>query len=212
MSCSIAMPGQVATTPDTGTESLVHSAAVHPTAVHPTAVQRASIHPTAVQQAVAHPTAVTLTAVPQSDVHRAVASVDDPEYPGVSIVDLGLLETLDSDGDGSVRIGLIPTFSGCPALAMIAAEVQSAVAAVPGVCSVTVEWLRSPAWSTSRVSEAARGSLAQDFGVAVQVGRATPSCPRCASATFQQSLFGPSRCRSLHRCKSCGETVEVLRA
>ena len=53
-------------------------------------------------------------------VRAAVAAVDDPELPGVSIVELGLLEQLSADAEGAVSIGLIPTFSGCPALSLIA--------------------------------------------------------------------------------------------
>ncbi len=69
----------------------------------------------------------------------AVTSVDDPEYPGISIVDLGLLETIDVSADGAVGVGLIPTFSGCPALGMIADDVRVVVGDIAGVGSVAVE-------------------------------------------------------------------------
>jgi ring-1,2-phenylacetyl-CoA epoxidase subunit PaaD len=149
-------------------------------------------------------------------VHRAVASVDDPEYPGISIVDLGLLESIDvrpGSGAGSctVSIGLVPTFSGCPALAMIATDVQEAVAAVEGVESVEVEWLRSPQWSIDRVSADARRVMAERFTVAVQIGSDPPPCPRCGAPTVEHSMFGPSRCRAVNRCESCSEMVEVMR-
>lgn len=143
-------------------------------------------------------------------VHAAVSSVDDPEYPGVSIVDLGLLETLAIDLDGSVRIGLVPTFSGCPALAMIAEDVRDAVAALEWVSSIDIEWLAAPPWSVERVSDDARSVLAQEFTVAVEIG-GTAKCPMCGAVTAEKSMFGPSRCRSVHRCESCSETIEVLR-
>lgn len=145
-------------------------------------------------------------------VHGAVASIDDPEYPGVSIVDLGLLERL-AVTDGHADVGLIPTFSGCPALAMIAQDVSAAVSAVAGIESVDVAWLRSPAWSVARVSVEARAILADQFTVAVQInGAVSPNCPRCGAATVEQSMFGPSRCRGVHRCSNCSETVEVMRS
>ncbi|MEE9414889.1 MAG: iron-sulfur cluster assembly protein [Acidimicrobiales bacterium] len=143
-------------------------------------------------------------------VHEAVASVDDPEYPGVSIVDLGLLETLLIDDAGGVRIGLVPTFSGCPALAMIADDVRDAVAALEWVTAIEIEWLAAPAWSTDRVSEDARSVLSKEFTVAVQIG-SSAKCPLCGEPTVEKSLFGPSRCRSVHRCEPCSETIEVLR-
>jgi ring-1,2-phenylacetyl-CoA epoxidase subunit PaaD len=148
-------------------------------------------------------------------VHGAVASIDDPEYPGVSIVDLGLLESLDietdADGRTHARIGLIPTFSGCPALAVIAAEVDRAVADLDQVDDAEVRWLTSPAWHADRVSHEARSQLAKKFTVAVQIGQRAPVCPVCGSHTVEQSMFGPSRCRSVHTCAGCGETVEVMR-
>ncbi len=145
-------------------------------------------------------------------VHQAVASVDDPEYPGVSIVDLGLLEAIEIDENGTIAIGLVPTFSGCPALAVIADDVTEAVEAVPGVLDVAVTWLTSPAWTVERISHDARQQLAAEFTVAVELGRRAPECPRCGAPTVEQSLFGPSRCRSVHRCSSCQETVEVMRS
>ncbi len=148
----------------------------------------------------------------EADVHRAVCSVDDPEYPGVSIADLGLLETLKIDEDGTVTIGLVPTFSGCPALAVIAEDVTAAVEAVPAVTSVEVEWLTNPVWAPERISHDARVVLAESFTVAVQIGRVPAACPRCGGPTEEQSMFGPSRCRSVHRCAACSETVEVVRA
>ena len=143
-------------------------------------------------------------------VRAAISNVDDPEYPGVSIVDLGLVESLEVDGV-NVSIGLIPTFSGCPALDMIAADVDAAVRAVDGIDDVSVSWLRSPAWSTERLSRRGREALAQEFSVAVQIGNRAPRCPLCDRPTVEKSMFGPSRCRSVHRCEACSETVEVMR-
>lgn len=144
-------------------------------------------------------------------VHEAVSSVDDPEYPGISIVDLGLLERLEVTG-GRASIGLIPTFSGCPALRMIADDVRDAVLRVRGIGEVAVDWLPAPAWTVDRVSADARATMAREFTVAVQLGTKPAPCPRCGAATLQTSLFGPSRCRAVHRCPACAETVEVMRS
>jgi len=144
-------------------------------------------------------------------VHSAVSSVDDPEYPGISIVDLGLLEAISVTADGAATVGLIPTFSGCPALAVIAGDVQVAVEELEQITSCTVDWLKSPAWHADRISHEARSCLERKFTVAVQLGQRSPTCPLCASKTVEQSMFGPSRCRSVHTCTGCGETVEVVR-
>ncbi len=147
----------------------------------------------------------------EAQAHSAVTSVDDPEYPGISIVDLGLLESISVLPDASVTIGLIPTFSGCPALAVIADDVVAAVTALSEISSCKVEWLSSPAWHADRISHEARSCLEKKFTVAVQIGERSPTCPLCASRTVEQSMFGPSRCRSVHTCTGCGETVEVVR-
>ncbi|MFK8024886.1 MAG: iron-sulfur cluster assembly protein [Ilumatobacter sp.] len=148
----------------------------------------------------------------EAEVLAAVTSVDDPEYPGVSIVDLGLLERLRVHPDRLVEIDLIPTFAGCPALGIIAEDVRSAVRSIGFVDTVMVRWVRTTQWTPDRMSQRARDSLADAFTVAVEVAPRTASCPRCGTVTAEQSMFGPSRCRSVHRCESCNETVEVMRA
>jgi ring-1,2-phenylacetyl-CoA epoxidase subunit PaaD len=143
-------------------------------------------------------------------VRAAVAAVDDPELPGVSIVELGLVEQLSADADGAVSIGLIPTFSGCPALSLIMERVRVAAAEVEGVRSVEVAFLAAPVWSVDRISEIARDQLATGLTVAVERDeRAT--CPRCGTETVERSMFGPTRCRAVHRCPGCGEAIEVMR-
>ena len=145
-----------------------------------------------------------------ADIVRAVGSVDDPEYPGVSIVDLGLLERV-AVNDGVASVALIPTFSGCPALAIIKEDVEAAVIEVDGVESVSVAWLTTPAWTPDRLSKDGRAALATEFTVAVKIGSTDPACPLCGGPTVEKSMFGPSRCRSVHRCETCRETVEVMR-
>ena len=150
----------------------------------------------------------------EARVRDAVATVDDPEYPGVSIVDLGLFEALLVTGDGTVEVRLVPTFSGCPALGMIADEVRAVVAAVDGVDArqIDVRWLGTPVWTVDRISEVGREAMAQEFTVAVRIGSEPVACPRCGAETTEDSLFGPSRCRAVHLCPSCAEVVEVMRS
>ena len=148
-------------------------------------------------------------------VRAAVATVDDPEYPGISIVDLGLLESIDVQPDGHVVVGLVATFSGCPALAMIADDVRQAVAAVDNVAgpqAVDIRWLASPTWTIDRVTDNARQAMAREFTVAIRIGQDPVPCPRCGADTTENSMFGPSRCRAVHVCRSCTEVVEVMRA
>lgn len=145
------------------------------------------------------------------DIHTAVSTVNDPEYPGISIVDLGLLENIEIDEAGNVLIQLIPTFSGCPALEIIAQDVHETLEQLPRVHTVNVVWLNSPVWSVERVTAKAKIVLAEKFTVAVQIQNKQVECPRCKSETHIKSQFGPSRCRSIHVCSNCREVVEALR-
>ncbi len=146
----------------------------------------------------------------RQEIREAISAVDDPEYPGLSIVDLGLLESIHVRPDG-VTVGLIPTFSGCPALVVIADAVRDAVGRIDGIDDVDVVWLRTPSWSTDRVTRRARRVLADSFSVAVQFAQQLPACPRCGETTTPRSAFGPSRCRAINTCGRCREPVEVLR-
>lgn len=146
------------------------------------------------------------------EIRTAVASVDDPEYPGLSITDLGLVETCEMNDDGEVTIELVPTFTGCPALNVIADDVRHAVDKIDGVSSTNVRWLLSPIWTTERISDLGKAILAERFTVAVQIGPKASGCPRCGGPLTDESMFGPSRCRSVSRCTNCVETVEVMRA
>jgi ring-1,2-phenylacetyl-CoA epoxidase subunit PaaD len=161
------------------------------------------------------PVPITSTRTEWSDletvVHSALATVDDPEYPGLSIVDLGLVESIDASTP-AVRIGLIPTFSGCPALPMIAADVVAAVMACPGVSSCDVEWLPGPVWTNQRLTRAAQSHLAKEFTVVLRTKDGGLRCPVCGSSDVtDQSMAGPTRCRSVAWCNACRNPVEVLR-
>ena len=147
----------------------------------------------------------------ETDVVRAVASVNDPEYPDVSIVDLGLLESVEVEGRVA-RIGLVPTFSGCPALRMIADDVRSAVEALPAIERCQVVWLSDPAWSTDRISSSAARRLADDYTVVVRRHDGESICPVCRSrAVEDRSMAGPTRCRSVAWCPDCRNPIEVMR-
>ena len=95
------------------------------------------------------------------DIYAAVETVNDPEYPGISIVDLGLLENIKVNKIGEVVIQLIPTFSGCPALQMIAQDVREATEELSGVNKVDVVWLNSPVWNVNRVTAKAEKELSE---------------------------------------------------
>ncbi len=144
-------------------------------------------------------------------VKQAVATVHDPEYPGVSVTELGLLEDIQVSGD-QASIHMIPTYGGCPALGFIADDVRRAVESVPGVASCDVRWLRSPVWTQDRVTPGVVRFLEREFTVTLRRRDGSLVCPVCGSGTVRDTApMGPSRCRSLAYCDDCRNPIEVMR-
>ncbi len=149
--------------------------------------------------------------VPATDVIDALRGVDDPEYPGVSVVDMGMIAAVEV-ANGQASVELITTFSGCPAHDVIAADIARAVGALDGITGVDVR-RSAESWDTSRLSGHARTVMAREFTVAVALPGRPAECPRCGEAALvEQSPFGPARCRAVYSCHACHEVVEVLRA
>ncbi len=181
--------------------------------------------------------------VTRDDILDVLRTINDPEMP-ISIVDLGIVEritiappaapqssvapappapapaqapsALAHPAPADVEIVLLPTFVGCPALAMIEQEVRGKVAALPGIARTTVHFTFDPPWSVERISEPGRRAL-ESFGVTVAAPRTAPDqpaevCPFCRStATHRESLFGPTRCRMIYYCEACRNSFEPLR-
>lgn len=146
---------------------------------------------------------------------EAVRAVPDPELAGVGIGDLGLVHDVRiDDASGAVEVELVPTFLGCPALAVIEGDVRAAIAAVPGAGDVTVRFVTSPAWTAARISDNGRHRLAE-LGIAVDTGRTrlvSVTCPVCGATRLRPvSEVGPTACRSVAWCDSCRNPVEVVR-
>ncbi len=147
------------------------------------------------------------------EVRERVGLVDDPEFPGISIEDLGLVEDVRVDErTAHAEIDLVPTFLGCPALDVIATDVEQAVSETPGVASVSVRFVSKPVWSVERISPKARRVLATEYAVAVPGATGPTPCPVCASPGVEmRSPFGPTACRAVAYCESCRNPVEVMK-
>lgn len=139
--------------------------------------------------------------------------VPDPEIPALSVVDLGIIRFVEPDADG-IRVGLSPTYSGCPATDLIAREVRQALESA-NLGKVDVETVLAPAWSTEDITEEGRAKL-KAYGIAPPPRlskRAEPvRCPQCGSAeTETVSEFGSTPCKALRRCLSCREPFEQFK-
>ncbi|MEU0553404.1 1,2-phenylacetyl-CoA epoxidase subunit PaaD [Dactylosporangium maewongense] len=146
-----------------------------------------------------------------------VAAVKDPELRVLNVAELGILRDVDVTEDGSaVTVTITPTYSGCPAMDLIRADIESALHDA-GVEDVKVRTVLDPPWTTDMITEEGRSKLAA-------AGIAPPSstkvtvqlsirCPRCGSpATEQLSRFGSTACKSLWRCTACLEPFDAVKA
>lgn len=158
--------------------------------------------------------------MPDLDVIRAIAgTVCDPEIPVLTIADLGVLRDVRETGDGVV-VEITPTYSGCPAMAMIRLEIEIALEKA-GIGEVVVREVLSPAWTTDWMSAEGRAKL-RDYGIAPPMGRAggraalfgadQVACPRCGSiATERLAEFGSTSCKALWRCRTCREPFDYFK-
>jgi ring-1,2-phenylacetyl-CoA epoxidase subunit PaaD len=166
-----------------------------------------------------------VTPVPErTPAYDVAARTPDPELPALTIEDLGILRGVDDSPSGGVVVTITPTYSGCPAMREIAADVQARLRRA-GFERVAVATQLAPPWSSDWITPAGRRKLAA-AGIAppsaaprrtgpipLTLGRpVSPSCPRCGSPdTRLTAQFSATACKSLHRCNACGEPFEAVK-
>jgi ring-1,2-phenylacetyl-CoA epoxidase subunit PaaD len=152
---------------------------------------------------------------------EALARVEDPEIPSVSIVDLGLIRFVQVKPDEKLNVGLSPTYVGCPATEVIRRSVIEALEQAR-LGEFEVNTVLSPAWTSDWISAEGRRKLIA-YGIVPpertvsnmrDVLRADRpvACPRCHSLdTETLSEFGSTPCKALHRCRACLEPFEYFK-
>jgi ring-1,2-phenylacetyl-CoA epoxidase subunit PaaD len=143
---------------------------------------------------------------------EALKGVKDPEIPVLNIVEMGMVLGLEAEGD-RVRVRFRPTFSGCPALALIREEIRRALEEA-GAKEVEVVEERTP-WTTEAMTEEAKEKL-RAYGVApplpLPMAHQDPPCPRCGSRRVAlKNPFGATLCKMLYQCQACGEVFEAFK-
>jgi ring-1,2-phenylacetyl-CoA epoxidase subunit PaaD len=144
-----------------------------------------------------------------------LSAICDPEIPVLSIVDLGIIRKINIEpsndiDQANVEIIITPTYSGCPAMNTIEAEIAYTLTQ-QGLSFVKITTVLSPAWTTDWLSAAGRAKLLA-YGIAPptktssnkQALFAAPpvvACPQCGSTKTQMiSNFGSTPCKALYRC------------
>jgi ring-1,2-phenylacetyl-CoA epoxidase subunit PaaD len=144
--------------------------------------------------------------------------VADPEVPVLSIIDLGIVRDVFVDSAiGSVRVVITPTYSGCPAMDVIAMQIRMCLLS-KGAKQVLVENQISPSWTTDWMTEKGKEKL-EAYGIAPPKRKSanplalfeedTVTCPKCKSDdTILTSQFGATSCKALYKCNHCKEPFE----
>lgn len=149
-------------------------------------------------------------------IFEVLMNVKDPEIDSVSIIDLGMVGQVTIEGN-NVKITLLPTFLGCPALEFIKTNTVNAVKKLPEVETIEVEFVFHPPWTSDRITEQGHVNL-KKFGIAPppryfeEDGSWHVDCAYCGSGyVSMENIFGPTACRSILYCKSCKNVFEAMK-
>lgn len=162
------------------------------------------------------------TRTPQQDAWDIAATVCDPEIPVLTIADLGILRSVETQ-DGKVRVTITPTYSGCPAMDAIRDDLKKAFEK-EGYEDVEVNLTLAPAWTTDWMTAEGKQKL-QEYGIAPPSGKSHEArhagpirlqmavkCPQCASLnTKELTRFGSTSCKALYVCQDCKEPFDYFK-
>ena len=152
-----------------------------------------------------------------------LATIPDPEIPAISVVDLGVIGSVKVD-DEAIRVELLPTFVGCPAIGVMQQQIGERLASLQ-MGRVEVEVTFDPPWTSDRITPAGRERLRLS-GFAPPRLAPTPAsaaldelsvltlaeCPYCGSTnTTMENAFGPTLCRAIYHCADCRQPFEQFK-
>lgn len=158
----------------------------------------------------------------ESAIWAALHDVHDPEIPTISVVDLGIVRSIEAAA-GRVRVELLPTFVGCPQIEVMRASVEERLREF--AADVRVEISFAEPWTTERITPEGRSALrasgfapppprSDDPSRALSVMPVLPvaECPYCGSHdTTLENAFGPALCRAIYHCAACRQPFEQFK-
>ncbi|WP_338351123.1 1,2-phenylacetyl-CoA epoxidase subunit PaaD [Nonlabens tegetincola] len=153
------------------------------------------------------------------DVLDILESVSDPEIPVLSVIDLGVIRSVQLD-ENHVTILLTPTYSGCPAMDVIGDDLDRAFAKAG--YTTTVQLIMSPPWTTDWITERGRKAM-EEYGIAAPLeptadkdvllnNKKLVKCTNCGSTnTKLVSQFGSTACKAMFQCDDCLEPFDYFK-
>jgi ring-1,2-phenylacetyl-CoA epoxidase subunit PaaD len=163
--------------------------------------------------------------VDEKAVRAALAEVMDPELPMLSVLDLGIVHRVDvgsASHNDAIRVEILPTFVGCPALEVIKSSIADRLGAFGRAVEVSATF--EVPWTSERISPAGRAALlaagiappgagaGADGPALIELEPRVP-CPHCGSRrTTVENLFGPTQCRTIRYCADCRQPFESIKS
>ena len=152
----------------------------------------------------------TIAEVPIAEIWQWLDNVPDPEIPVISVVDLGVIRHV-AWSDDVLEVTITPTYSGCPAMSVIALDVETELAK-RGIQRVALKTQIAPPWTTDWLSAKGKAKL-EDYGIAPPRPSGGPQrCPHCHRENLEKiSQFGSTPCKAQWRCQSCLEPFDYFK-
>ena len=157
----------------------------------------------------------------KKNIWQILETVVDPEVPVLTITDLGIVRDVRISGS-EVEIVITPTYTGCPAMDMIAMNIRLALLE-HGYQSIKITSVLSPVWTTDWMSEDGKRKL-KEYGIAPPNPRQqvcnndlfaaaeAVQCPHCnLYHTHRISEFGSTACKALYQCNDCKEPFDYFK-
>ncbi len=177
------------------------------------------------------PRRTPVDADPEAAIWAALGEIPDPEIPAISVVDLGVIGSVELAADrSSVRVALMPTFIGCPATEVMREAITTRLEALDVAERVEVALTYAEPWTSDRITPAGREHLRlsgfappphlrQLTELDLLSPRSEPAdlassvtCPYCGSRqTTLENPFGPTLCRAIYHCAACTQPFEAFK-
>ncbi len=160
------------------------------------------------------------TMITKARILELLDNVKDPEIPVINVLELGVVRTVEVEPNGKAIITITPTYTGCPAMDVMAADIKKELLDA-GVPEVEVKLTLSPAWSTDWITDEGKRKL-NAYGIAppektadiraLRGAAPVVECPQCGSKdTVMLSAFGSTACKALWKCNNCLEPFDQFK-
>lgn len=152
--------------------------------------------------------------ITKQNIVKILSRVTDPEIPVLSIIDLGIVRDVIINND-EIEIIITATYSGCPAMDMIAMNIKLAMIE-NGYSKIKITTALAPAWTTDWMSEDGKRKL-KEYGIAApdknfSIAADGVECPQCHSTNTKLiSEFGSTACKALYQCNYCKEPFDYFK-